>query len=301
MTATAWAAIGLLSLVWGGAFFFTEVLEPYVGPLGIAAGRVAIAAAALWALGLARGATPPLQGRVWARYLVAGLITFAIPFSCFAVAQTEITGGVAAIINAMTPILVVIVSHYYPGGERATWLKAAGVAVGFCGVVVLIAPSAGDGFTRSLIAQLMALMGPVFYAFAGNYSRRFAGEDPSVTVTGTLTAATLWTLPVALIVEGPPAALPPIALGAFLAIGLVSTALAFQLFYALLPKIGATNFSIVTFLVPITAIGLGAAFLGERVAGAQIAGMAVIFSGLILVDGRLPRRLFARRGAPPAP
>lgn len=301
MTAKAWGAICALAVVWGGAFFFTEVLEPHLGPYAIAHLRVAIAAAGLWLLGLASGRTPSFVWIRWRDYAIAGLITFAIPFTCFAWAQTQLTGGMTAVMNAMTPIMIVVVSHFYPGGERATWLKAAGVAVGFLGVALLVAPSAEAAATGPLAAKLVALIGPFFYGIAGNYSRRFAREDPTITVTGTMTCAALWTLPVALVLDGPPGA-PPLEIAwALLGLGLLSTALAFRAFYAWLPIIGATNFSIVTFLVPIAAMALGAAFLNEAITVAQIGAMGVILIGLVLVDGRLPRRLFAQAPRSSAP
>lgn len=294
MTARDWTILAALSLVWGGAFFLTELLLPHVGPATVAAGRVAVAAAGLWVLAALRGAGPAMTTAAWGRYILAGAISFAIPFLCFAVAQTELTGGLTAIINAMTPIMMVLVSHFYPGGEKAAWLKGAGVAVGFFGVAMLILAGAADGFSGPAAMMLIALIGPFFYGVAGNYTRVFKHEEPTRTVTGTMTGAALVAVPAALAIEGPPAALPIEAIIAFLGVGLISTAAAFRMMYVMLPRIGPTNFSIVTFLVPISAMALGAIFLGERIDAPQLIGMAVIFCGLVLVDGRLPRLIWAR-------
>jgi drug/metabolite transporter (DMT)-like permease len=295
MSAASWGLIGFLSLLWGGSFFFTELVIPYVGPLTLAAGRVFIAAAGLWAWVAGARNGPPMDLRLWGWFVLVGTINFALSFVCFAWAQTQLTGGLTAIINAMTPIMVVIVSQFWPGGERASWLRSAGVVVGIAGVAVLVAPTAGLGLGGPLAAELAALGGPLCYAVALNLSRRFANLDPTAAVTGTMTGASLVAVPLALIVEGPPPVMPFGSAAALMALGLVSTGFAFRFMYLLLPRVGATNFSVVTFLVPLSAIGLGTVFLGERLEASHIAGMLVIFVGLALVDGRIVRVLLQRR------
>lgn len=294
MSAASWFLIGFLSLLWGGSFFFTEILLPHVGPVTLAAGRVGVAAFGLWAYVAATGRAMPGDLRLWGTFVIGGFFNFTVPFICYSVAQVQITSGLAAILNALTPIAVVIVSQLWLGGEKATWLKSAGVAMGLLGVAVLIAPAAETGFGGPLGAILIGLLGPFGYGVALNYARRFAVLDPTVTVTGTLTGASLVTVPAALALEGVPHGLPLDAIGAFAALGLVCTAFAFRFMYVLLPRVGATNFSVVTLLVPPSAIALGTLFLGERLQAADFAGMLVIFAGLALVDGRLPRAIGAR-------
>jgi drug/metabolite transporter (DMT)-like permease len=222
----------------------------------------------------------------------------ALPFCLIVWGQTQIASGLAAILNATTPLWTVLLAHALTRDERINAEKAAGVLVGFAGVAAMIGPALLAEIGADALAQLAVLAAAVSYAFAGIYGRRFRamGVPPLVTATGQVTASTLLLLPLALAVDRPwQLALPgPTTVAAVLGFALLSTALAYVLYFRLLASAGATNLLLVTFLIPVSAILLGALVLGERLTARQLLGMALIGAGLAAIDGRLLRRLRAQ-------
>jgi drug/metabolite transporter (DMT)-like permease len=236
----------------------------------------------------------PMPPGAASAYLVLALLNNVIPFVMFAWAQEVITGGLASILNATTPIWGVLVAHLFTADEKATPGKVVGVLLGFAGVAVLIGTDFLGELGRGLVAQLSCLAGTLCYALAGVWARRFSrmGIAPTAVATGQLSAAALVMLPLVLLFEPPWLAAAPSA-EAWLSLGalaLFSTSLAYILYFRLLASAGATNSLLVTFLIPVTAILLGALFLGERLEWRSVAGMALIAAGLAAIDGRLFRR-----------
>lgn len=297
MSGRDWALLVLLAGVWGGSFFFNAVAVAELPPLTVVAVRVLLAALALQIVLAARGQRLPLRGQVVAAFLVMGVLNNAIPFTLIVWGQTHIASGLAAILNATTPLFTVLVAHWFTRDERATGLRLGGVALGFAGVVVMIGPAALAGLGDSVAAQVACLLAAASYAVSGVYGRRFArlGVAPMATATGMLTASALVLVPLALLVDRPLALPAPSlsAVGALLAVALVSTAFAYILYFKLLASAGATNLLLVTFLVPVSAILLGVLILGETLAVKHLLGMALIGLGLAAIDGRLPRSLAA--------
>jgi drug/metabolite transporter (DMT)-like permease len=294
MNGADWTILLVLSVLWGGSFFFIEVALDSVAPLSLVLIRVAIAAGFLWAFLLVRRerlALPP--GAVWA-LLVLALLNNVVPFVLFAWAQEEINGGLASILNATTPIWGVIVAHIFTSDEKANPAKVAGVLLGFGGVAVMIGTDFLGDIGTGLLAQLACLAATLCYALAGVWARRFRrmGVPPAAVATGQLTASAIVMLPLVLLFEPPwlaPAPSPQ-AWAALIALALFCTSLAYILYFRLLASAGATNSLLVTFLIPITAILLGALLLGERLELRHFAGMALIAAGLAAIDGRLFRR-----------
>lgn len=299
-----WFWVLLLGTIWGGSFFFNAVLIREIGPLWVSAGRVSVGALGCWAYLLASGCRFPGETRLYPRFVLLGVVTYATPFALFPLAEQHLPSGIAGVINAMTPMTTVIVSHFWPGGERASWGKSLGVVVGLLGCSILAAPAIGSGISPELWAIGACLLATVCYAVSLNYARSFARIHPVAIATGSLTGAAIVALPIAYAFEGAPVMVRPESWGALLGIGLLSTSFGFMLMYRLLPRIGGTNFSIVTFIAPVSAILLGVLVLGETLTALQILGVAVILSGLLVMDGRLWRRLTAPRSGggatPPA-
>jgi drug/metabolite transporter (DMT)-like permease len=298
MGAREWAMLLALSLLWGGSFFFVGVAVRELPPLTIVLARVGIAAAALWATLAALRIEMPRIGGLWPAFLGMGLLNNALPFLLFAWGQAHIASGLAAILNATTPLFTVLVAHLLTRDERLTGPKAAGVLAGLAGVVVMLGADLLQGVGTAALAQLACLAAALSYALAGVFGRRFGrmGVPPLATATGQVTASTLLLLPFALVVEQPwslPAPGLP-TLGALLGIGLLSTALAYVLYFRILAVAGATSLALVTFLIPVSAILLGALVLGERLEARHLLGMALIGAGLLLIDGRVIRRAAAR-------
>jgi drug/metabolite transporter (DMT)-like permease len=294
MTRADWAILLLLSVIWGGSFFFIEIALPTVRPLTLVLIRVALAAAMLWAFLLARRQKLPMPPGAALAFLVLALLNNVVPFVLFAWAQEEIDGGLASILNATTPIWGVIVAHLFTADEKASPARVAGVLLGFGGVGLMFGGDLADGIGASLLAQLGCLVATLCYALAGVWARRFRpmGVDPVAVSTGQLTASAIVMLPPVLAFEPPwltPAPAPE-AWAALVALALLCTSLAYILYFRLLASAGATNSLLVTFLIPVTAILLGALFLGERLEPRHFGGMALIGAGLAAIDGRLLRR-----------
>jgi drug/metabolite transporter (DMT)-like permease len=290
MSLRDWLLIVLMGVIWGSSFLFNEVLIREIGPLWVSAGRVAIGALGCWAFVIALRRRLPAPSWFYLQFVLLGTLSYAIPFSLFPLSQTYLASGVAAIVNAMTPIMTVIVSQLWPGGERATWLKSAGVLAGFTGVAILAVPALSVGGTSHLWAIAACLGATLCYATALNYTRNFAKLDPSVLAACALTGATLTAVPAAFLFEGVPHLVTLEGWASILGIGLIATAFAFQIMYRILPRVGATNFTTVTFIAPLSAIVLGTLLLGETILPEHITGMLAIFVGLLLIDGRIVTR-----------
>lgn len=307
MSLADWAMLLTLSVLWGGSFFFVGIAVDDLPPLTIVALRVGLAAVILWAFAVAAGLRPPRSLGLWAAFLGMGVLNNAIPFFLIVWGQTEIASGLASILNATTPLFTVIVAGLLLTDERITPSKIVGAVVGFVGVVVMIGPAAFGELGTHVLAQLAILGAALSYAFAGVFGRRFKamGVDPIVTAAGQVTASSVVLIPIAVLIDRP-FDLPPPSAGTWAAIvglAVLSTAVAYVLYFRLLASAGATNLLLVTFLVPVSAIFLGSAVLGERLAPIHFAGMALIGLGLTAIDGRLWRRskrhLPAGRGGRP--
>lgn len=285
-----WALLVALSVLWGGSFFFVGVAVREVPPLSLVLARVGIASLALWGVLALGGARMPRLPGLWAAFLGMGLLNNALPFVLIVWGQQHIASGLAAILNATTPLFTVLVAHALTTDERLTPGKAAGVLLGLAGVAIMLGPELLAGLGVALAAQLACLGAALSYAFAGVFGRRFRrlGVPPLATAAGQVTASSLVLLPLALLVEQPWALPVPGAATwcALLGLGLLSTALAYVLFFRILATAGATNIALVTFLVPVSAILLGGVVLGERLHGWHFAGMALIGAGLALISGR---------------
>ena len=235
--------------------------------------------------------TTPWDSKTWLAFFGMGLLNNAIPFSLIVWGQTQIASGLASILNATTPLFTVLVAHVLTADERLSKGRIVGVLLGLAGVVALIGPQALVGLGQDVLAQLAILGAALSYAFASIFGRRFKrmGVPPLATATGQVTASSVLLLPVALIVDRP-WTLPSPALpvwAAIIGLALLATALAYILFFRILASAGAVNLMLVTFLIPVSAILLGMAFLGESLAPMDFIGMALIGLGLAAIDGRL--------------
>ena len=290
-----WFRLILLSLLWGGSFFFVEVALQGLPVLTVVWLRVALAAGMLAVALRVMGVAFPDRA-VWPALLVMGFLNNAVPFTLFALAQGQITGALASVLNATTPLFTVIVAHLATQDERITKGKAMGLAFGFAGVVVMMA---GAEFSGAALAKIACLAAAVFYGLASVWGRRFRrlGVAPLATAFGQVMASSVMILPVWLVVDAPWAIAWPgmDVAGAVLGIAALSTVLAYFLYFRLLSTAGATNLSLVTFLIPVSATALGWAFLGEHLLAQHLAGFALIAAGLMAIDGRVWRWVCATR------
>jgi drug/metabolite transporter (DMT)-like permease len=300
MSLRVWIWLLSLSVLWGGSFFFAKVAIGELQPLTVVFGRVALAALALNLVLSFAGRSLFRRGVPWPTFAVMGLLNNMIPFSLIFWGQTQIASGLASILNATTPLFTLVVAHLLTRDERINAAKVVALLVGFAGVALLVGPNVLVGDDSSFIGQMACLGAALSYAFAGVYGRRFQmmGVQPMQAAAGQVTASAVLILPIMLIVDRPwelTAAPSAVIWGALAGLALLSTALAYVLYFRILAAAGATNLLLVTFLIPVTAILLGAAFLGERLESRHYAGMALIGVGLAAIDGRITARLRAAK------
>jgi len=295
MTMQDWGLLVFLSMIWGGAFFFAAVAVRDLPPLTVVLCRVALAATALGLYLRVRRIRPAgRDGRVpVATFLTMGLLNNVIPFSLLFWAQTEIDSGLASILNATTPIFSVLAAHFLLCDERMGAGRLAGVVLGIAGVVVLVGWDALGQASAATLGMAACLGAACSYGLATVYGRRFRdlGVPHSAVAFGQLAGSTLLMAPVALLVDRPWTLPTPsvTALAAVVALALLSTALAYVIYFRILNSAGAVNISLVTLLIPPSAIMLGAVFLDERLNAHHYAGMALIAAGLLALDGRVFR------------
>lgn len=227
-----------------------------------------------------------------------------LPFSLLFWAQTQIPSGLASILNATTPIFSIAVAHFLLADERMATNKAIGILFGFLGVVVLLGGDILNGASLASLGMLACLGAALSYGFAGVFGRRFKAMRLTATQVafGQLVATTLMMVPILTVVDRPwtlaAPSLPVVA--SLLALAIISTALAYVIFFRILASAGAVNVALVTLLVPVSAILLGTLVLGERLALRHYAGMGLIAVGLLAIDGRILDHVIGRRdtGAP---
>jgi drug/metabolite transporter (DMT)-like permease len=292
-----WAMLILLSIIWGGSFFFYAVAIKGLPTFTIVFLRVCLGSISLWLCASAMGLLPLRQPSLWRNFLIMGLINNAIPFSLIVWGQREVASGLAAILNATTPFFTVLAANMMTADEKLSWNRLFGAVIGLSGVAAMMGADIFDAQGGSALAQLAIVAASVSYAFASVFGRRFATIPPLITAAGQTAGSSLILLPVMLVIDTPWRLASP-SLDVWLAIAglaILCTSLAYILYFTILKRAGATNIVLVTFLVPVSAIFLGIVFLDETLDVHHVIGMATIAIGLALIDGRLLTLLKPRR------
>ena len=283
-----WSLLAALSVLWGGSFFFNGVVLRELPPFTLVLLRVALAAAILLPVLYARGLPLPRGWAGWQPFFLVALFNNVLPFSLIVMGQTHIPSGLASILNATTPLFTVMVMAA-AGEEKLHLRRVAGVIVGLIGVMIL--RGSGLGFESGQgLGILLCLAAALSYGISALIARRsLADSPPLATATFQLMASSLMMAVVAGIFERPWQLPMPGAVTWLAVFGLavLSTALAYIVFFQVLRRSGATNVMLVTLLVPVTAILLGSLVLGEYISLREIAGALVIGSALLLIDGRM--------------
>lgn len=287
-----WSLLILLSVLWGGAYFFAGVAVRELPPLTVVLVRVSLAAFALLPLFWYLGHSLPRSFSGWLPYFGMGLLNNVLPFGFIFAGQTQITVGLSSIINAMTPLFTVIIMASFRE-ERLTAYRIIGVLLGFGGVAVL------RGFDGSIDASQtlgigLCLAGALSYGFAALWGRRFlVGVPPVKSATCQLMCSTLIIAVVVSIIDRPWTLAAPSqdTVLALIALAVFGTAVAYIVFFKILVRAGASNVMLVTLLIPVTALGLGNVFLGEPIHSKEVMGAVIIGAGLLFIDGRMINRL----------
>ena len=300
MKPSEWALLVLLSIFWGGSFFFIEVALRGFQPFAVVFLRVFLAAVILTAAVYLGGKHLPSSLRDWGAYFVMGILNNAIPFSLIVWGQTRVDSGVASILNATTPIFAVLLAHFLTSDERLTLRKVMGVFIGFIGVYIMLQPELKNGFSWRGLGQVAVLGAAVSYSLAGIFGKRFNSTSPVVNAAGMLICSSVIMLPLVLMTGALGASQPTAAAAvALCGLAIVSTAVAYLLYFRILASAGATNVLLVTFLIPVSALLLGVGVLGEVIHILEYAGMGCIFLGLMVIDGRVLDGIKNRVGSRP--
>jgi len=290
-----WIMLISLSVLWGGSFFFVGVAVKALTPLTIVFIRLALAAVTLWVVVLVLKVPVPRSLSEWSALFIMGILNNVIPFSLIVWGQTHIESGLASIFNAMTPLFTVLVAGLLLSDERISVLKIVGIVLGILGAVIMVGADVLQGIGTQVLAQLAVIGAAVSYGFSTVFGRRFKrfGINPIAIAAGQVSCSAMVLVPLLMVFEQPfSQGMPELEVWASLvALAVLSTALAYILYFRVLASAGATNVSLVTFLVPVSAIVLGFVFLNERLELTHLMGMALIALGLAAIDGRLWRRL----------
>lgn len=300
LSLTAWSLLALLALVWGGSYLCNRIALEQVPVLTTVAFRVGGASLALWAYVAIRRLPVALTPGLALRFLGMGILNNVIPFTLIVWGQQHIPSGLAAILNATTAILAVLIAAMVFADERLTRAKGMGILIGFAGVCVIVGPTVLAQFDITSLGQLAMLGAALSYGVSGTYARiMLGGLRPEVQAAGMLTAATVIMLPAALWYDGLPAlTYAPATWAALSYLALMSSAFAYVIFYRVLTLAGAGNLQLVTLLVGPVAVALGALFYAEALHPNEYAGFAIIALGLLVIDGRVhfPREKPAKPG-----
>lgn len=287
-----WGLLILLSVLWGGAYFFAGIAVKELPPLTVVLARVFLAALTLLPLFWYFGHSLPRSVSGWVPFFGMGLLNNALPFGFIFAGQTQITVGLSSIINAMTPLFGVLVMAVFHE-ERLTINRVIGVLLGIVGVAVLRGFNGSLDFSQTLGIGL-CLVGTLSYGFAALWGRRFlTGVPPLKSATCQLLCSTLIMAIVASIIDQPWTLAVPTqgTILSIVALAIFGTAAAYIIFFKILVRAGASNVMLVTLLVPVTALLLGNVFLGEEIQAKEIIGALIIGTGLLFIDGRVIKRL----------
>jgi drug/metabolite transporter (DMT)-like permease len=297
ITPLSWLMVTVLGVTWGGTFLVTEVALEGITPFWLAAGRITFAAVLMLAIWRARGgqlfAQPPQRSTALS-VLAMGAFSTAIPFTLLAWGQQYVTGGFAGVSMASVALIVLPLSHFFLPAERLTWRRSTGFAIGFVGVCVLIGGQAfeSSGLAGETAGRVACVSAACCYGGSSILMRRLPAVDPIGLATVLLLIATAMTVPVALIVEGPPPLPDTKTLMVIAFLGLIPTAAASMLRVLVIRSAGPVFMSLTNYQVPLWSVLLGAWLLSEPLPPSLLLAMALILSGVGLSQYGALRRMF---------
>jgi drug/metabolite transporter (DMT)-like permease len=273
-----------LAALWGASFMFIKIGDRELQPITLVGFRMALGALTLVPIVLltvgARQTVRELRGAA-GPLVVTGLLNSAIPIFAISWAETRLDSGLTAIIQASAPLFTALLALRFSQDQRVGGSRLAGLVVGFAGVALLV----GGRPSGQIVAALAVVFSALCYAAAGLYAgKRLRGVSPLVTALGTLTAATLATLPIGLF-QLPSHMTSWKVTASVLTLGIAGTGLAYILYYGLISGAGASRAILITYLVPTFAVFYGAVLLGEPVTAAAVGGLALVLAGVGLGTG----------------
>ena len=277
--------LGVLGLLWGMPYALTKISLTTIPPITLVAGRVSLAAVALWLFVLFRRSAMPHWRSFVSVIFLQGMIACVIPYTLIAYGQKSVDSGLAAILNSATPVFVCLVSVVWTRHERLTPMRWLGVGIGLGGVVMITGVSALLGFGKTLPGQFAIIAATFSSALSAIYGRRFMDIAPEITAAGTLTAAALALLPLCFTLETPLNTAPSATSLAALAVnGLAATALGFTLYFRLIRTLGSMGVASVGYLKPAFGILIAITFMGEVLTWPMAVGLMAILAGVAILN-----------------
>jgi len=275
----------ILGAIWGSSYLFIKVIVAEVSAFTLVAGRLTLAAIVLWGILRARGFSLPRSRRIWRAYAVLGFVGAAIPYSLISWGEQYIPSGLAALLQSTTPMFTVILAHFLTDDERITIPKIIGVLVGFVGVGILMLPDLRQGLQADLLGQLAIVGSSLCYALTAIYIRsRLQGQPVLVSATGQLTMGMVYMLPASLLIDRPFDLSPsPPVLASWLVLTILGTVVAYVIYFTLIERSSATFVTMVTYIIPVNGLLLGALVLSEPLNVNVLGSLALILLGVLLV------------------
>jgi drug/metabolite transporter (DMT)-like permease len=301
--AVVWTLFIALGFFWGSSYLWIKIGLESVPPLTLIAGRLVLASVFLWAVVLLTREPLPRSPRQYGHLFAMALINIVVPFILIAFGERSIDSALASILNATVPLFVIVLAPMFLPEEGITWPKVAGLAIGFAGVILLVAPDLVNVSDADMTGELLLLGSSLSYGIGNVYARRnVRGLAPRIPALFQVFLAALVIGPLALVVDRPftdvhPA---PAALVAIAWLGILGSGLAYICYFTILANWGATRTSMVAYLLPVVGIVLGALVLGDPVTLNRVAGTALVIAGIALVNsGPALRRLAGSRAELP--
>ena len=280
-----------LAALWGGSYTFIKLGVETIPPLTLIAARTLIAGLILLAAIRWRGLRLPRDLLAWRRFLTQALLNSVVPFTLIAWAERSVDAGLATILSSTSPIFVVLLSCFSASAERLPGLRLAGIAAGLAGTVLIVGAQAMTGFGEQLWAQLALVAASICYGGAALFGRSFKGLDPIMPAAGSLLCGALVLLPLSLMLDRPWTLSPSAqSIQALIALSLVSTALAFVIYFRLIARLGAVATTSVAYLRVPTGVLIGMVFLGEALAPTAWAGLGLVIVGVMAMTVPLRAR-----------
>ena len=292
MSVFIWGLLLLLCFVWSLSFLLAEILLESVRPFTIVFNRVFFASIVMVILIKLLGKRFPASRKNIFLLFLLGLTNNAIPFSAIVYGQQFITGGLASIINTNTAFFTLILSSMMFVDERLTMIRLLGIILGITGVIIAIGPSELLSLSVDNLGQQCIILATLCYAISTTMARKFIkGIDPLVSVTVMLLSSAFWMGIIVLYMEGLPLFTPSTV--NIISIGLLavlSTSLAYILYFMLLERAGAGTTTLVTVLIPPFAMIMDAIILKEEITSPQVAGFMFVAVGVVMVARGLPKQ-----------
>jgi drug/metabolite transporter (DMT)-like permease len=284
-----WAAFLGLSIAWGTSFLWIKIAVQEIGPFTMLAIRLLIGSAALLVVAIYKKPSLPQSRQEWWVLVVIGITNTAVPFALISWGQQYIDSAVSAILSGSLPLFVAVLAHFFLKDDQLNLARLVGVLVGFGGVVVLIGGGSAAGGGMGMLGQLAVLLAMVFYAFAAIYTRlktHGISQIIQALVPLIVADAVLWLLvPFTELPFQLPRQVDTWAAIIFLAV--ISSCLAYLLYFYLLHSIGPTRTLFVTYMFPLVGVISGAVFLGEQIDLQMVIGGALVLFSVLIVNDTL--------------